>query len=86
MNKDPYFWTRKVAITTDMITWLNIHGNLCLALRHPENRGPSRIYIAAFTKMLGHFLVDSGAITEQELQAAENFEANLGSKEFKVKP
>ena len=86
MNKDPNFWNRRAYISSDMTTWMAIHGNLCLALRHPGNRGPSRIRVISFTKQLGQFLVESGAITEQELKAAQNLEAEEGSKEFEVKP
>lgn len=33
---------KHISIQLPAISWLAVHGNLCLALRHPENIGPSR--------------------------------------------
>jgi len=72
----------KTSVTADLLTWLTIHGNLCLALRHPQNRGPSRQFVVNFVKRLGQMLVTSGAITEEELKAAEKLEAEEGSSDI----
>jgi hypothetical protein len=66
-------------ITANLHTWLTIHGNVCLALRHPQNRGPSRQIALVFVKELGKALVRWGAITEEELKDAEKLEAEEGS-------
>jgi len=66
--------TTEATVTTNLLTWLAIHGNLCLALRHPKNSGPTRQYIIKFVKELGQKLVEWKVITPQELQAAEHLE------------
>lgn len=68
---------------TEMVTWLAVHGNLCLALRHPGNTSNSRQRVVDFTLGLGKFLVDSGAITQEELDRAQKVEAEEGSPEFR---
>lgn len=64
------------------ITWLAVHGNLCLALRHPANRGPSRSFVVEFTRSLGRMLVTWGVITEEELKAVEHLEVEKGSEDL----
>jgi hypothetical protein len=49
-------------------------GNLCLALRHPANRGPSRQLIEEFVRELGQNLVDNGVLTATELAEAQRVE------------
>jgi hypothetical protein len=73
---------KQVSVTTNLLTWLAIHGNLCLALRHPQNRGPSRQYVTNFTKNLGKKLVEWEVITEQQLEATEKLEMEEGSTDF----
>jgi len=73
----------KTTVTTNLLTWLTIHGNLCLALRHPENQGPSREYIVNFVKNLGRKLVEWGVYTETELEYAERIEVEEGSYDFR---
>jgi len=78
MNKDPQFWKSQAQVNAPMLTWLAVHGNLCLALRHSENRGPSRPHVEQFVKQLGRWLVVLGAITQRELEAAEKLEREEG--------
>jgi len=78
MNKDPQFWKSQAQVNAPMFIWLAVHGNLCLALRHPENRGPSRPYVEQFVKQLGRWLVVRGAITQREREAAEKLEREEG--------
>jgi len=73
---------RKAAISTPLLTWVAIHGNLCLALRHPENVGDSRKLVLNFVKELGRFLVKSGIFTEAQLEAMEKVEIEEGSRDF----
>lgn len=70
------------SMKADLVTWLGIHGNLCLALRHPQNKGPSRAFLVAFVKRLGWNLVEWGAITEEELRHAEQTEREEGSTDL----
>jgi hypothetical protein len=45
-------WLAKTegTVKASLLTWITVHGNLCLALRHPQNRGPSREWAVGFTK------------------------------------
>jgi len=70
--------SRTMSVSAPLLTWLAVHGNLCLALRHPSNRGASRAWVIAFVKALGQHLVDVGVITAQELQAAQKLEIEEG--------
>lgn len=54
--------------------WMAVHGNLCLALRHPENTGPSRALIVGMIHRIGKILVEGGALTEEELNFATRVE------------
>jgi len=73
---------KTMMINASLLTWITVHGNMCLGLRHPQNRGPSRAYAVAFVRQLGQELVKAGAITEQELKEAEKLEAEEGSEGF----
>jgi len=66
-------------VTANLLTWLTVHGNLCLALRHPQNQGPSRRFVVDFVKQLGELLVAWGVITDEERAAAERIEVEEGS-------
>jgi hypothetical protein len=65
------------------ITWMAVHGNLCLALRHPKNTGPSRQLIDDFLLQLGGYLVDAGVLTAEELAEAEGLEATERRRQLK---
>ena len=67
------------SMEANFLTWLGIHGNLCLALRHPQNVGVSRTYIVAFVKRLGRKLVEWGVITEELLRDIERVEIEEGN-------
>lgn len=58
--------------------WLTVHGNLCLALRHPENTGPSRVLIVGMIYRIGKILVEGGVLTQEEL----NFATRVEQEEF----
>lgn len=78
-------WMMKTTrnVKAPLLVWLAVHGNLCLSLRHPQNRGPSRKLILDFVKNIGRFLVEAGAVTEAELRAAENLEIEEGSTDIR---
>jgi len=69
-------------MTAPLLTWLAVHGNLCLALRHPDNRGASRTWVIAFVKALGQHLVSLDVLTADELAAAEKLEAEEGTTDL----
>ncbi len=64
----------EASVETNLLTWLAIHGNLCLALRHPQNKGASRPLVMKFVKELGDKLLEWKVITEEQLAAAQCLE------------
>jgi hypothetical protein len=62
------------AVEESLFVWMAIHGNLCLALRHPENQGLSRSYTVAFVEKIGRLLVDRGLLTQEQLDHAQQVE------------
>lgn len=57
-------------LETNLLTWMAVHGNLCLALRHPQNRGPSRSVILEFLTDLSNLIVERGLLTREQMDAA----------------
>ena len=64
---DETVWRKHVTLELSLLTVMAVHGNLCLALRHPANRGPSTRLVVALVRQLGEFLVARGALTAAEL-------------------
>lgn len=66
------------SIEASLLTWLAVHGYLCLALRHPGIQDvfahPSSLVIQMFVEQLGERLVRSGVLTPEELEAAQQLE------------
>jgi len=81
-DKAVWMHAHQAQVTANYLTWLAVHGNLCLALRHPQNRGPSRKYIVNFVKGLGKMLVAAGVITQRQLKEAERLEIEEGSQDL----
>jgi len=81
-NADLQRLNKNASISAPLITWVAIHGNLCLALRHPNNVGDSRKLVLNFVKDLGKFLVDCKIFTESQLEAIEKVEIEEGSIDF----
>ncbi len=73
---------KHILIHASGITWSAIHGNLLLALRHPDNIGPSRELIVKFVKRLGEILESEGIVTPNILRQTYRLEAEAGNKEF----
>jgi hypothetical protein len=63
-----------VLVEESLFVWMAIHGNLCLALRHPANRGASRHYIESFVHKLGQLLIEKGVFTAEEIATAQVLE------------
>lgn len=71
----------RVSVRAELWVWMAVHGNLCLALRHPQNTGPSRVHgIEGFVCHLGKLLVEHGILTAEELAQAENFEKTASAQ------
>jgi len=64
------------------LAWMAVHGNLCLALRHPENVGEARDLVVDFVKRLGRLLVEWGVMTEEQIRYTERVEADEGSTDI----
>lgn len=65
--KDPD-WNNDICITMPAHWWLTIHGNVCLGLRHPDNKGSSRgVAITCLTRienvLLSHSLLSPDDIS-----------------------
>lgn len=71
-----------IPLITSRISILAMHGALCLALRHPQFIGPSRQLVVNITKQLGKYLVDEGLLTPEQLQEAQQLEAEEGSEDL----
>jgi hypothetical protein len=69
---DHEFWLNKIVkFELNVLSLMALHGNLCLALRHPENKGESRATMIPFVRAVGNKLVELGAITSEQRQEAE---------------
>ncbi len=79
---NPQFWLREVLIKVNVLTLLAVHGNLCLALRHPQNLGESRDLVLNFCKQIGEELVLLGALTPEQLKDAYKEESEEGTPEL----
>lgn len=64
-----------VALELPMLSWLAVHGNLLLALRHPENAGTSRQLVEDVVAALEGLFLDSGLLSEEQLAAIRQVEA-----------
>ncbi|HEY1723994.1 MAG TPA: hypothetical protein VGF89_01120 [Steroidobacteraceae bacterium] len=65
---------KSASLELPLLAWLAIHGNVCLGLRHPMNRGPSRAVTLEALKGIGSVLVDHGVLLREQLEAAERLE------------
>lgn len=79
----PDFSNRPVDLEVPMVatalTWMAVHGYLCLGLRHPATRGsthPSHAVVQDFVEALGEHLVDVGLLTADELALVQRVEAD----------
>lgn len=72
-----------IPLRISWISLLALHGALCLALRHPQFRGPSRGLVVNATQQIGKYLVDNGLLTPEQLAEAQQLEAEEGSSDLK---
>jgi hypothetical protein len=54
-----------ITITLPPLALLAVHDNVCLALRHPANQGPSRALAEKFVATVEHALIEAGMIDPQ---------------------
>ena len=69
-----------VKVEATAFEWMTVHGNLCLALRHPQNRGPSREACMNIVRKLSKAIVESGLLTQQEMDQATALERQEGTQ------
>lgn len=69
----------EVSVNATVLTWLTVHGNLCLSLRHPQNRGESRALCIDVVRMLSKLIVEAGVMTQAEMDQANRLELQEGS-------
>lgn len=79
---NPHFWRKEITIKLNVITLMAVHGNLLLALRHPQNRGESRDLVIDFLKQIGEELVLLGAMAPEQLKMAYKVESEKGIPEL----
>ena len=82
MNKKFWLSIREIPLHANYLTLMAVHGSLCLALRHPGNRGPAREHVVSFTKSLGEWLVHEGVLTPEQLAEAQRLEVEEGSADL----
>jgi hypothetical protein len=68
----------KATLEFSMLQWMAIHGNLCLALRHPNNTGASRALVATAIDEISKLIVARGLLTQAEIDAATAVERPYG--------
>lgn len=76
-STNPQFWLREVLVKVNVLTLMAVHGNLLLALRHPQNTGESRDLVLNFCKQIGEELVLLGALTPEQLEEAYKAEGKV---------
>jgi hypothetical protein len=57
-----------VTLEVPMLTLTAVHGNLCLALRHPKNTGMTRELVEGFRAGLEEVLLRAGVCTAEQLE------------------
>ena len=69
MTRDKEISETMLRIDADLLTWSILLHALCVALRHPLNRGVSRPTQVAFARRLGVRLVAEGLLDDDEYAA-----------------
>jgi len=73
---------KPVVLELTAIEVLAIHGNLALALRHPENRGVSRSMMLRILEELTRILLHEGVLTHKLLEQMQHDEIDHGSADL----
>lgn len=77
-NLDPAVLLSRQTLSLTTMHCLTLHGNLLLALRHPQNTGESREYAEDGAALLGRILVAAGVLSGDELRQVFYREAAEG--------
>lgn len=81
-DRNPSLFAKNTGIEVSNLTWISVHGCLCLALRHPRVTGGTRERVLSFTKDLGITMTRAGCWTQEQLRAIEKVEIDEGSPDF----
>lgn len=68
----------RVAVEADLFTWMTVHGNLLLALRHPGNQGPSANVARNFVEALEAVLLRGGILDQEDIDKSHEVEQQQG--------
>jgi hypothetical protein len=57
----------KIPVIAEALTWMTVLGSIQLALRHPENQGPSAKIARQFARQLADKLLEEGILSTEEI-------------------
>lgn len=73
-------FAKRFQVDADLLTWMAIHGFLCLALRHPKTKGHSmRPTVLDVIRRLEEELVREGVLDPKIVAEIHRVEAEEGS-------
>ncbi len=75
-----------LAVELPMHAWLAVHGNLLLALRHPENAGSSRTMADDVVALLEGAFLDVGLLTEDAIAGMHRQEEEARERAAETAP
>lgn len=67
MNTQDPNWNNDISITLPAYFWLSVHGNVCLGLRHPENKGTSRNMAITFLTRIENVLLRESLLSPEDI-------------------
>lgn len=68
---------QQVIVTLPVLYWMAVHGNLCLALRHPQNNGPSRASVIHSIELIESVLKDQGLMDQEDIDLVHQTEQDF---------
>jgi len=74
MNWSNPNWNNFVEIPATAFSWMVIYGYLCLALRHPVAKGPSRKIAELMVGTIENMLLRQGLLSQEEIDHIHNNE------------
>lgn len=75
--------SKRVSIESSGVVWSAVLGNLGLAMRHPNNNGPSRELVHNFVENLGSRLEEEGILSPNQLRKIWRLEVEAGNEDFR---
>lgn len=64
----PEWWAEEIPVIMTRNDMLCIIGNIILALRHPENKGPSVVYTRNIARRMAERLIEDGIILPPDVK------------------